>query len=141
MQSNLYIKFLGLILKKGKKGKIKIILDNVFTKLQRLLRISFIYILNQLFLFLNTFVESKIIKIKRRSYIIPFPISLKRRIYLVLKWLIGGVLFNKKKLPFGQKLMDEILLIIKNQPCKSLSLKKDNLIQSLSNRSNAHFRW
>lgn len=141
MSINFYKKILGLVLKKGKKSLFNLILNKSFNFLQRTLKLSFSYLLNNLYIALSTFVESKTIKIKRRLYTIPFPISINRRIYLIGKWLLLSIVANKKKISFSKKLIEEIMLIVQNQTSKALTFKKDNIIKSLSNRSNAHFRW
>lgn len=141
MSINFYKKILGLVLKKGKKSLFNLILNKSFNFLQRTLKLSFSYLLNTLYIALSTFVESKTIKIKRRLYTIPFPISINRRIYLIGKWLLLSIAANKKKISFSKKLIEEIMLIVQNQTSKALTLKKDNIVKSLSNRSNAHFRW
>ena len=141
MSINFYKKILGLVLKKGKKSLFNLILNKSFKFLQRTLKLSFSYLLNTLYIALSTFVESKTIKIKRRLYTIPFPISINRRIYLIGKWLLLSIVANKKKISFSKKLIEEIMLIVQNQTSKALTFKKDNIIKSLSNRSNAHFRW
>jgi ribosomal protein S7 len=141
MSINFYKKILGLVLKKGKKSLFNLILNKSFNFLQRTLKLSFSYLLNTLYIALSTFVESKTIKIKRRLYTIPFPISINRRIYLIGKWLLLSIAANKKKISFSKKLIEEIMLIVQNQTSKALIFKKDNILKSLSNRSNAHFRW
>jgi ribosomal protein S7 len=141
MSINFYKKILGLVLKKGKKSLFNLILNKSFNFLQRTLKLSFSYLLNTLYIALSTFVESKTIKIKRRLYTIPFPISINRRIYLIGKWLLLSIAANKKKISFSKKLIEEIMLIVQNQTSKALTFKKDNIVKSLSNRSNAHFRW
>ena len=84
----LYTKFLGFLIKDGKKKKAKAILDKALLIVSKKTGYSLIFILLKVFLNLNTFVEARHIRIKRRAHIVPFPISFKRRSYLILKWLI-----------------------------------------------------
>ena len=141
LRKNLYSKLLGLFIKKGKKVKSKKILDNAFFLVSKKTGFSFCYILYTLFLKLNIFVEAKKVRIKRRSVVVPFSISLKRRSYLVTKWLMQSVLQNEGRILTEIKLFEEILKVLTNSSSKSLKMKSLNNSQALANRSNIHYRW
>ena len=139
---NLYYKLLGFLIKKGKKSKSKYLLDLAFFKAGLYFNKPFFYLLNKLFVSLNVFVETKMIRVKRSRYLVPFPISLRRRVYLIVKWIVlTAKVNNKKKCSFSEKLFDEIFLIFKTSKSKVLELKKSNISKALANRSNAHYRW
>jgi ribosomal protein S7 len=140
-KKNLYSNLLGFFIKKGKKLKSKKILDNAFFLVSKKTGFSFSYILFTIFLKLNIFVEAKKVKIKRRSHIVPFSISLKRRSYLVTKWLMQSILQNTYKKPTSLKLSEEILNLLIEKTSKSLKMKTLNNSQALLNRSNIHYRW
>jgi len=141
LKKNLYSKLLGFFVKKGKKVKSKKILDNAFFSVSKKTGFSFCYILYTLFLKLNIFVEAKKVRIKRRSVVVPFSISLKRRSYLVTKWLMQSVLQNEGRILTEIKLFEEILKVLTNSSSKSLKMKSLNNSQALANRSNIHYRW
>jgi ribosomal protein S7 len=141
LRKNLYSKLLGFFIKKGKKVKSKKILDNAFFLVSKKTGFSFCYILYTLFLKLNIFVEAKKVRIKRRSVVVPFSISLKRRSYLVTKWLMQSVLQNEGRILTEIKLFEEILKVLTNSSSKSLKMKSLNNLQALANRSNIHYRW
>ena len=138
---NLYIKFLGFLIKKGNKIKAKKILDKAFSIVSQKTGYSLASILFKLFLKLNVFVEAKIIRIKRRSLVIPFSLSLQRRSYLIIKWLMKAASENKKKISITEKISAEILLVINNLGSKAVKFKVLNNRQVLANRSNTHYRW
>jgi ribosomal protein S7 len=140
LRKNLYSKLLGFFIKKGKKVKSKKILDNAFFLVSKKTGFSFCYILYTLFLKLNIFVEAKKVRIKRRSVVVPFSISLKRRSYLVTKWLMQSVLQNEGRILTEIKLFEEILKVLTNSSSKSLKMKSLNNSQALANRSNIHYR-
>jgi ribosomal protein S7 len=95
-----------------------------------------------LFRKLNCFVETRKILIKRRIHLVPFSIKIRRRLYLIVKWLIKAIDYNKKKLSTSDKLSNEILAVFKKlSGSKVLNFRKLNNQQSVSNRSNIHFRW
>lgn len=137
-----YEKFLGFIIKKGKKLNSKKILDNAFFRVSKKTGFSKKQILILLFRYLNCFVETRKILIKRRIHLVPFSIKIQRRLYLIVKWLIKAIDFNKRKLSTSAKLSDEILAVLKKlSGSKVLNFRKLNNQQSVSNRSNIHFRW
>jgi len=142
VKKTLYTKLLGFLIKNGKKKKAKSILDKAFLSISTKTGLSISYILLKVFLNLNTFVEARTIKVKRSSYIVPFSLSLKRRSYLIIKWLIMASLLNKKRVTFVIKIQQEVVLILKKHfSSQALKLKKLNNIRANSNRANIHFRW
>ena len=79
--------------------------------------------------------------LEKKVHFVPFPTTYKRRIYLVIKWIINATLEDKRKLNFSEKLSLEIFNLIKNKSSKSLKIKRNNFSKALINRSNLHFRW
>lgn len=138
---HLYDKFVGFITKNGKKPKAKIIFDSALFDVTQKLKIPLNKLLLKIFLKLNSYIEIKIIKIRKKVHFVPFPTNYKRRIYLVIKWIVTAALEDKRKLNFSKKLSLEIFNLIKNKSSKSLKTKKQNLSKALLNRSNFHFRW
>jgi ribosomal protein S7 len=141
LKINLYNKLLGFLIKKGNKIKAKKIIDNAFLEVSKKTGHSLSFLLFKLFFKLNIFVESKTIRVKRSSFIVPFSINLKRRSYLIIKWFMKIIVENKKKISISQKIAEEIFLILKTPSSKVLKLRSLNNMQALSNRSNIHFRW
>ena len=97
----------------------------------------------KIIILLNTFVEVKQLKkYKKFSYQVPFPISLKRKLYLSVKWIISSSLEDKRRVSFSEKISQEILLLITNKSIsKSYKKKSKNLDLAMANKSNVHFRW
>lgn len=140
-KGNLYKKFLGVFIKKGNITKAKTILDSTFSIVCRKTGISKEAVLLRLFTLLNTFVEVKKVRIRRRSVVVPFSINLERRSYLIIRWLIQAVKKDTKKSSFATKLSDEILTVLNGASADSKKLRKINISQAISNRSNIHYRW
>ena len=141
-KKNLYSKFLNFFIKKGKKIKIKSLLDLTLFKMSQ----RYIYPINTLllktFVKLNSFLEIKNVKKNRRARLIPFSVSLSRRSYIALKWIKKAINSDKRKLSFAEKLKVEITnLNFKPKQSNALSLKNVNTKQALANRANIHFRW
>lgn len=142
MTKAIYINFLGFLTKKGNKVTAKKILDEAFLDVSLKTNQSVHILLIKVFLKLNSFVETKKIKFKRSTHIVPFVItSFKRKSYLIIKWLMEAVEQDKRKVPIAKKLSKEILNILKNKSSKALINKKMNTKNALINRSNIHFRW
>ena len=136
-----YSKFLGFLTKKGSKLKGKRILDKAFLSITIKTKYSKQVALVMLFRSLNSFVEVKKVRVRRRFVLVPFPISLKRRSYLIVKWIMQSIKKDKKKNSFSNKLAQEITNVLKNVSSKTKKLRRLNFSQALANRSNIHFRW
>ena len=138
-----YNTFLGLLIKNGDRVSAKRLLDKTFIIVLKSVKISFNIIILKIIILLNTFVEVKQVKkYKKFSYQVPFPISLKRKLYLSVKWVISSALEDKRRVPFFEKISQEILLLITNKSVsKSYKKKSKNLNLAMANKSNVHFRW
>ena len=137
----LYYKFLGFLIKKGSKTSAKKILDKTFLIVSKIKGISMNVAMLRLFLRLNSFVEVKKVRVGRRSVSVPFSINLKRRSYLVVKWLMQAIKDDRKQISFSERLSDEILSTLSSSTSKSKKLKIANVSQAIKNRANIHYRW
>lgn len=126
----LYKKIIGSLLKKGKKSTaLKIVneaLSCVCENLNKPIRLVLLEIFNKL----KVFVESKKIKIRRGTHIVPFPVNPKRRVFLIVKRLIFAIKKNNLLIPFESK--EKVL---------SHKIKIYNISKSIKYRSNIHFIW
>lgn len=140
---NFYNTFLGLLVKDGNRVSAKNLLDKTFVLILKAVKIPFNLIILKIIVLLNTFVEVKQLKkYKKFSYQVPFPISLKRKLYLSVKWIISSSLEDKRKVSFSEKISQEIFLLITNKSIsKSYKKKSKNLDLAMANKSNVHFRW
>jgi len=138
---NLYSKFLGFLIKKGNKISARNILNNAFLVVSKKTGLSLHILLLKIFLKLNTFVEVKRVRVQRSSHLVPFSIRLKRRSYLIIKWLMQAIKEDNRKISMSEKLAFEISNTIKKSPSRSVKIRNLNISQALSNRSNIHYRW
>jgi len=138
---NLYNNFLGFLIKKGNKIGAKNILTTAFLMVSKKTGYSLQTLILKVFLKLNSFVEVKRVRVKRSSHLVPFSIRLKRRSYLIIKWLMQAVKEDTRKVSMSEKLFVEISNTIKKSPSRSVKLRNFNISQALSNRSNIHYRW
>lgn len=140
--NNLYHKLLGVLTKKGNKTAAKKIIDNTFLKLSAKTNKSLQKLFLQIFIKLNSFVEVKNVRVRRSSHMVPFSINLKRRSYLILKWLTSAIKEeNTQQISFDEKLYLELESLLNNTQSKALKKKKQNTTNAVKNRSNLHFRW
>jgi len=140
-KKTLYHKLIGFIAKKGNKNSSLKIVNDAFFKVSTNTNLPMHIIVLQLFLKLNSFVEVKRVRVKRSFHLVPFQITLKRRSYLIVKWLMQAVKSDKRNIPTVAKLAFEIEQTLKTDSSKSLKLRNLNLTTALSNRSNLHYRW
>lgn len=139
--TSLYYKFWGFLTKKGNKLKAKKILDYAFLEVYKKTNYSREESLVKLFIKLNSFVEVRKVRIRRKFVLVPFPIRLRRRSYLVVKWIMQSVKSGNKKSSLSKKLTQEILNVLTKSKSKSRSLRKLNFSKALANKSNTHYRW
>jgi ribosomal protein S7 len=123
-QHNFYHKVLGCLIKKGKKAKVKRILDNSFSELIHLFPFPFSCFFWQIFDILNVFIESKKVRLRKRTHQIPFPIRDKRRSYLIIKWFVEAIKNNNNNKNLRFKIIFEVVSIMlsKNQKTKDKNL-------------------
>jgi ribosomal protein S7 len=139
--TTLYNKFWGFLVKKGNKSQAKNILDDAFFKVYKKTNYSREELLVRLFVKLNSFVEVRKVRIRRKFVLVPFPIRLRRRSYLVVKWIMQSVMNGDKKSSLSKRLTQEILNVLTKSKSKSKSLRRLNFSKALANRSNTHYRW
>lgn len=137
----LYKKFLGFLIKKGNKAVAKNILDKTFLIVSKTTGLPMHVSMLKLFLSLNSFVEVKKVRIGRRSLLVPFSINLKRRSYLIVKWLMQAIKENKRKTSLSVRLAEEVLQVLQGSTSGAKRLRNLNISQALANRSNIHYRW
>jgi ribosomal protein S7 len=137
----IYNKIVGFFIKEGNKINAKDIVDWSFSELSKTTKKPIHLILIKIFLKFNNFVEVKKIKSRRNSHIIPFPINFKRKIYLILRWIMSSIKEDKRKISTKKKFFFELLSIYTNKKAKSLIKNNLNKTGAFKNKSNAHFRW
>ena len=94
-----YLKFIGLLIRQGKKKCSKKILDTSFQIVSRKLNLSLDLILVKLFLKLQCFLEIKKRKLGKNFHLVPFPIKRRRQNFLKIKWLLQSVNEDIRKIP------------------------------------------
>ena len=122
---NFYNTFLGLLIKNGDRVSAKKLLDKTLVLILKAVKIPFNLIILKIIIWLNTFVEVKQLKkYKKFSYQVPFPMSLKRKLYTSVNWIISSSSEDKRRVSFSEKIPQENFLLITNKSI-SKSYKKN----------------
>lgn len=138
---DLYLKFISCIFKTGKKFFWESAFALIFNNLSLKFGYSRSFILSKIFIRLFTRVELKRVKSRKRLSYIPFFITIKRSLFLALKWIFIGTLSNNTKISVQNKLFIELIQILTLKSCVSLKKLEENNSSSFNNRSNVHYRW
>ena len=138
---NLYKNFISFIFKSGKKHIWEKIISNIFLLIKKNLKISQNIILLKIFLRLYSKIEIKKIKTRKKTALVPVFISVRRRFFLALKWLLVAVNKNKLQISLKEKLFLEIFKLTNNKSCDSLKQLELNNENIYLNRANFHYRW
>jgi len=121
MTKTIYSNFLGILTKKGNKIAAKKIVDAAFLDASIKVKKPIHILLIKLFLKLNSFVETKKVRVKRSTYLVPFIVtSFKRKSYLIIKWLMEVVRADRRRVPLSIKLSKEIVNVLNNSSSKVL---------------------
>ena len=138
---NLYKNFVSFIFRSGKKHIWQKIFSDIFLLIKNSLKFSQNIILLKIFLRLYTKIEVKKVKSRRKTVLVPVFISVRRRFFLALKWLLLAVNKNKLQISLKEKLFLEIFKLIKNKSCESIKYLEVNNQNVYLNRANFHYRW
>ena len=140
-QLNLYKNFVSFIFKSGKKHIWEKIISDIFLLIKKNLNFSQNIILLKIFLRLYSKIEVKKVKARRKTALVPVFISVRRRFFLALKWLLLAVNKNKLQISLKEKLFLEIFKLTKNKSCESFKQLELNNQNVYLNRANFHYRW
>lgn len=138
---NLYKNFINFIFRSGKKYIWDKTIAYIFLLLKKTIAFSQNIILLKIFLRLHTKVEVKKVKSRKKVLFVPVFISVRRRFFLALKWLLIAVKKNKLQISLKDKLFFEILKLVTDKSCtalKQLELNNNNVYLF---RANFHYRW
>lgn len=136
----IYDKILGSLTKKGKKNNAKRILDSSFVIASDSLGISSFIVCRNIFSKLNCNISVKHLKIRKRDFVVPFPLNSNRQDFMKTKWLISSLKESNSKTSLYNKLSSEMINILLGKGSISLKKRALNNKEVLKNRSNTHYR-
>lgn len=142
VKKNIYTSFVNSFISKGKTFLAKKIVNDSFQSLSKIMGVTSISLLISIYNRLDASVEIKRVKIKRRTYTIPFTVNYSRRIYLIIKKIKDAVRSDNRKINTTEKLKIELhSLFNTSQQSRAIKSLKQNQTQIRTSRSNIHFRW
>jgi len=124
----------------GKKQKAKTIIINTGLFLGKQTNKQFLRIYSDIFNKIRPFVEVKKVRVRRTTYMVPFPTNFQRQKHLSAQWLLETVRNDNRKLSFQTKFKDEIVKILLNRG-ETLEKKREMYKKAEKSRSFMHFRW
>lgn len=134
-------KLINHLMRCGKKSFANnVIYKNGFL-LSKYLNKSLYSIYSDIFIKLRPYIEIRKVRVRRTTYMVPFPTNTQRQYYLVSKWLLETLRTDKRKLSINKKLREEIIKILLNNDSLTLERKKELYKKAEKSRSFAHFRW
>lgn len=124
----------------GKKPKAKGIIINTGLLLGKQTNKKIFTIYYDIFNKIRPFVEVKKVRVRRTTYMVPFPTNLQRQKHLSAQWILETVRKDKRKLSFNIKFKEEIIKILLNRGA-TLEKKREMYKKAEKSRSFMHFRW
>lgn len=101
---------------------------------------KFYIIYTDIFNKIRPYVEVKKVRVRRTTYMVPFPTNIQRQKHLAAQWLLETIRKDKRKLNFQIKFKEEIIKILLNRG-ETLEKKKEVYKKAEKSRSFMHFRW
>jgi len=128
------------VMREGKKAKAHFLIKNLGTEIGHYTDNTIDGFYSIIFNILRPFIELKRVRVRRTTYSVPFPTNLSRQQHLVAQWLLETVRKDTRKLPFEDKLRNELIriLLLKGE---TIEKKKDMYKRAEKSRSFMHYRW
>lgn len=97
-------------------------------------------IYSRVFAMIRPYVEVRKVKVRRTTYMVPFPTSEARQKHLAALWLLETVRQDKSKQAFSEKFFKEIMLLLLGRGAV-LEKKKAVYRQATKGSAFLHYRW
>ncbi len=139
-QSGFLFRFINHVTKKGKKQLANKMVISVLSQLSKTYKLSSARLMSQIFFRIRPYIEVRSVRVRRSSYLVPFPVNLHRQYHLASFWILEALAKDTRKLSFETKLKEEFVNILSK---KGAVLAKRASIYQLAqkNRANLHYRW
>ncbi len=138
--SSFLSRFINHVTKKGKKQLATKMVLSVLSLLSKEYKLSSSRLMNQIFFKIRPFIEVRSVRVRRSSFLVPFPVNLHRQYHLASFWILEALANDKRKLSFETKMREEFINILSK---KGAVLSKRASVYQLAqkNRANLHYRW
>jgi small subunit ribosomal protein S7 len=133
-------RFINHVTKKGKKQLATKMVLAVLFSLSKEYKVSSSRLMSQIFFKIRPFIEVRSVRVRRSSFLVPFPVNLHRQYHLASFWILEALAKDKRKLDFETKMREEFVNILSK---KGAVLEKRAEVYKLAqkNRANLHYRW
>ncbi len=138
--SSFLARFINHVTKKGKKQLAKKIVLSVLSGLSKQYKFSSSRLMNQIFLTIRPFIEVRSVRVRRSSYLVPFPVKLHRQYHLASFWILETLANDKRKVNFETKMREEFVNILSKKGAV-LAKRASTYQLAQKNRANLHYRW
>lgn len=138
--SNFLVRFINHVTKKGKKQLAKKIVLAVLSDLSKQYKLSSSRLMNHIFLTIRPFIEVRSVRVRRSSYLVPFPVKLHRQYHLASFWILETLANDKRKVNFETKMREEFVNILSKKGAV-LAKRASTYQLAQKNRANLHYRW
>ncbi len=133
-------RFINHVTKKGKKQLATKMVLAVLSSLSKEYKVSSSRLMSQIFFKIRPFIEVRSVRVRRSSYLVPFPVNLHRQYHLASYWILEALSQDKRKLSFETKLREEFVNILSKRG--AVLAKRTSVYQlAQKNRANLHYRW
>jgi small subunit ribosomal protein S7 len=137
--SSLFTKYVGKLLKEGKKERAMKILYKALEESSTKLRLKPLEVLETATENCRPLVEVRARRIGGATYQIPMEVPYERGITLSVKWIVG-IAKGKKGKPIHRKLAEEFTDAV-NKTGASFKKREDTHKMAEANKAFSHFRW
>lgn len=128
------------LMRSGKKSWAYKTVFDAANKISLQLNRSILEVYSLIFNRLRPYIEIRKVRVRRSSYLVPFPTNLKRQKHLSAFWLLETVRQDKRNISFEKKLEEELIKILLNRGA-TLEKKKEMYKKAEKSRSFLHYRW
>ncbi len=139
-KSGFLSRFINHVTKKGKQQLASRMVFTVLAQLSKEFKVSSSRLMSQIFLRIRPYIEVRSVRVRRSSFLVPFPVNLHRQYHLASYWILEALSKDKRKLSFETKVKEEFVNILAK---KGAVLAKRASVYELAqkNRANLHYRW
>ncbi len=138
--SSFLIRFINHVTKKGKKQLAAKLVLAVLSSLSKQYKISPSRLMTHIFFKIRPFIEVRSVRVRRSSYLVPFPVKLHRQYHLASYWILETLANDKRKVSFETKLREEFINILSKKGAV-LAKRASTYQLAQKNRANLHYRW
>lgn len=134
------VSLINHLMRDGKKNWSHNNIMKIGTLIGKRLKKSPHFIYERVFEILRPYIEVRKVRVRRTTYMVPFPTTEERQKHIVSSWILETVRKEKRKIDFYNKLLREIVLILLRKG-ETMEKKREVYARAEKSRSYLHYRW